>query len=258
MVSTYLALVMKHARGTRGLTQEQTAEAVHVSGSLIAMFETGRRVPHPDTARALDGLLETGDLIAKMAAEARRDAQPRWFRPWAEVEREATSLRCFQPVIIPGLLQTEGYARATLASGLHVPGKVEEHVTFRLERQALLDRAEPPLTTFVVDEAALRRGEPTVLKDQLLHLAEIGLRARVYVHVVPFGAGPYIGQSGPFTIAATGGGEHLAFLEDQLEGRVLADPKQVSALERAWDAVRAVALPRDQSRDLILKQVNEL
>lgn len=257
-VSTYLALVMKHARGNRGLTQEQTAEAVHVSGSLIAMFETGRRIPQPDTAERLDELLATGDLIGKMAAEARRDVQPRWFRPWAEVEREAGSLRCFEPVIVPGLLQTEGYARAVLGSGLHVPEKVEEHVTFRLERQALLHRADPPLTVFVVDEAALRRGDPTVRKEQLLHLAEIGLRPRVLIHVVPFEAGPYVGQSGPFTIAATGGGEHLAFLEDQVEGRVVTDPKQVSTLEQAWDAVRAVALPRDQSRELILKQVNEL
>ncbi|WP_405105668.1 helix-turn-helix transcriptional regulator [Micromonospora sp. NBC_01405] len=257
-MSAYLALVMKHARGKRKLTQDQTGEAVHVSGSLIAMFETGRRIPHPDTARRLDELLETGELIGRMAAEARRDAQPRWFRPWAEVEREATSLRCFEPVIIPGLLQTEAYARAALASGLLVPDKVDEHVAFRLERQALLDRPEPPLTTFVIDEAALRRGDPTVMKEQLLHLAEVGLRTRVLVHVVPYGAGPYIGQSGAFTLAEAAGGEHLAFLEDQLEGRVVADPKQVSALERAWEAVRAVALPRDQSRDLILKQVNEL
>ncbi|WP_229402564.1 helix-turn-helix domain-containing protein [Micromonospora okii] len=257
-MSAYLALVLKHERGKRGLTQDQVAEAVHVSGSLIAMFETGRRVPQPDTARRLDELLGTGDLFARMAVEARRDAQPGWFRPWAEVEREATSLRCFEPVIIPGLLQTEGYARAALASGLFVPEKVEEHVAFRMERQALLDRKEPPLTIFVIDEAALRRGEPAVLKEQLLHLAEVGLRTRVLVHVVPCDAGPYIGQSGPFTLAEAAGGEHLAFLEDQLEGRVLADPKRVSTLVRAWEAVRAVALPRDQSRDLILKQVNEL
>jgi hypothetical protein len=155
-------------------------------------------------------------------------------------------------------LQTEAYARAALTAGLATVEQAEQGAIARIERQAILDQADPPLTTFVIDEAALRREDPVILKEQLLHLVEIGQRLRVLIHVVPLAAGAYIGQSGGFTIATTIHGDTLGFVEDQLTGRVVADLAMVAQLERAWDAVRAVALPRDQSRDFIMRLVSEL
>ncbi len=257
-MSDYLGTVLKYARSTKGMSQEQTGEAIHLSSSMIAMIETGRRIPHPDIAARLDEFFGTGDLISKLTAEARSEVQPRWFLPWREVEQEATVLRCYEQGIIPGLLQTESYARAALTAGFATDEQAEQGAMARIERQALLEKNDPPLSTFVIDEVALRREDPVILKEQLLHLVEIGQRRRVIIQVVPIAAGAYIGQSGGFTIAATAGGDTLGFVEDQLAGRVIADLKQVALLERAWDAVRAVALPRDQSRDFILKVVDAL
>jgi transcriptional regulator with XRE-family HTH domain len=250
---------VKHLRSSKGLTQEQTATAVHVSTSLIAMIETGRRLPMPDTARRLDEHFDSGDLVQTMSAEARRGGHPDWFRPWADVEGEAIALRWHDPMIIPGLLQTEEYARAVLGSGLLTPERAESYLALRMERQeAVFGSGGQPVCTFLIEEGTLRRGDRAILKEQLLHLVEIGGRSRTFVHVVPADAGFHPGQNGPFILAGMADGERVGFVDDQLEGRVITDPVKVAALEQTWQAVSAVALPCDQSRDLITKSVNEL
>ncbi|GIG91078.1 DUF5753 domain-containing protein [Plantactinospora endophytica] len=136
--------------------------------------------------------------------------------------------------------------------------EMEKRLALRLERQrAVFEQDDPPLTTFVIGEVALRVGDPKVLREQLEHLLQFSARPRVIVHVVPATAGLWLGQSGPFVIASFEEGPDVAFLEDHLQGRVITDPRPVAALQRSWEIVRAVALPRDLSRDLILKLVNE-
>ncbi|MFC6019417.1 helix-turn-helix transcriptional regulator [Plantactinospora solaniradicis] len=252
-----LARVMRHFRSSQGFTQEQAGSAIKVSGSLIAAFETDRRIPKPDTAKRLDALFGTGDLMAGLAADARKGYAPDWFRPFGEYEREALALRTYEPLYVPGLLQTEAYAQAVLAGGLLDPEKAEELLAVRFERQAaILDGPRPPLTTFVIDEVALLRGDSQIMKEQLRHLLDLGARSRISLHLVPLSAGLYVGQSGPFTLASLEDGADVAFLEDQLAGRVITDPEQVAALTRVWDGVRSVALPRNLTHDAISKMVN--
>ena len=251
-VSAYLAVVVKHGRAAKGLTQEQAGEAIHYSGSLIGMIETGKRIPTPDVAARLDDLLGMDGLIIKLVEEARRDRAPAWFRPWAEIEREATSLRSYQASVLPGLLQTEAYARAVLSSGPLAGPDVDQFVAARLDRQAVtLERDRPPLAVFVMDEAALRRGKSETMHEQLNHLVKMSERSHVMVHVVPLSAGAHPGQAGPFVIAGFDEGDDVAYLDDQLQGRVVSESSQVAQLKRTWDAIRSVALPRDQSADLI-------
>ncbi|MEQ4301232.1 helix-turn-helix transcriptional regulator [Plantactinospora sp. B6F1] len=256
-MTSSLARIVRHFRSAKGLTQDQAASAIKVSGSLIAAFETDRRIPKPDTARRLDGLFGTGDLVERLASDARKGYAPDWFRSFDEYEREALALRKYEPLYIPGLLQTEAYARAVLAAGLLDAEKAEELLTVRFERQdAILNGPRPPLTTFVMDEAALLRGDPGIMKEQLRHLLDLGARPRVSLHVVPLAAGLYVGQSGPFTLASLEDGTDVGFMEDQLAGRVITDPEQVAALTRVWDGVRSVALPRNLTHDAISKLVN--
>ncbi|MGI5146906.1 DUF5753 domain-containing protein [Plantactinospora sp. CA-294935] len=175
-----------------------------------------------------------------------------------EYEREAVALRACNPLLVPGLLQTEAYARAVMETALHGTEEMEKRLALRLERQrAVFDRDDSPLTTFVIGEVALRVGDPKMLREQLEHLLRLSGRPRVIIHVVPATAGLWLGQSGPFVIASFDESPDVAFLEDHLQGRVVTDPRAVAALQRSWEIVRAVALPRDLSRDLILKLVNE-
>jgi transcriptional regulator with XRE-family HTH domain len=255
-LNQYLGRFVKHARMARQLTQEELAAAVRTSPSLIGMIETGRRVPKQDTARLLDEVLCTGDLIRDMSKQAHSGLQPGWFQPWPEIEAEACSIRWHEPHLIPGLLQTETYAGAVLASGLLPPERAEEYLATRMaRREAVMSRNDLPVCTFIIDEDALHRGSPVILKEQLDDLVAVGERRGIFVHVIPRTV-MHIGLSGPFVLASLDGGETVGYVDDQLSGRVTSDAELVAQLERSWQALCAVTLPRDQSRDLILKLVS--
>ncbi|WP_326560604.1 helix-turn-helix domain-containing protein [Micromonospora sp. NBC_01796] len=256
-----LSARLKQLRAERAVTQDQVADAIQVSSSLIAAFETNRLVPQPDTAATLDGYFGTGDEIQVTSTEARKERRPapNWFRPWREVEDSASLLRYFQATLIPGLLQTEAYAQAVFAgSGTLTADEVASRVAYRMERQSgILDRDQPPFCAFIVDESALRCGRSEIARDQLKHLADASDRTNLFVHVVPGAAGLYVGRSGSFALGTMLGGGMVGYLEDFYEGRVVAEPTRVGGLDRTWQAITAVALPCDQSRDLILKLVDE-
>ncbi|MEV4625563.1 helix-turn-helix transcriptional regulator [Micromonospora sp. NPDC049523] len=252
---------IKQLRAERAVTQDQVADAIQVSSSLIAAFETSRLVPQPDTAKALDEYFGTGDEIQQASAEARKDRRPApsWFLPWRHAEETAATLRYFQANLLPGLLQTEAYARAVFAStGLHTDEEVASRVALRMERQAtILDREDRPTFVFVLDAVTLRCGPPRIAKDQLLHLADVGARPNIFVHVVPDSAGLYAGRNGTFALATIEGGNMVGLLEDFYEDRVVAEPSRVTGMDRTWQAIGAVALPCDQSTNLILRLVND-
>lgn len=257
--------LMKQLRAERGITQDQLAEAIKVSKSLIGAFESRRLIPRPDTARRLDEYFGTGDQVQEASNEANkarrieREQQPTWFKPWREIEEQALTLRYFHNSLIPGLLQTEEYARTILDNGLRDPEEVERQVAIRMERQAkVLNRPDPPTCAVILDFAALRCPTPAMARNQLTRLLEEGERPRTFIHVIPEHVGMHPGRSGPFTLATLEGGYVAGYMEDLFEGRVFTDNARVTSLDRLWHAVNAVALNVDQTRDLIKKVVNEL
>ena len=238
---------LRVAMAEAGETAESLAERVGVDPKTAARWVTPGRVPHPRHRSAVSRAL--GREVGELWPEVVRRREPAWFRPWAEVEREATSLRSFEPSVLPGLLQTEAYAHAVLSSGPLADDEVEGYAAARVARQAaVFDRPRPPLTVFVVDEAALRRGEPEIMQPQLDHLVAMAGRPRVLLHVLPLRAGFHPGQAGPFVIASVDDGDDVAYLDDQAAGRMTKD---VAALWQVWDTLRSVALPRDQSIQLL-------
>lgn len=147
----------------------------------FASIENGRLVPKPDTALRLDEVLGANGEVVDAANKAREDAAAPWLRPWADHETEATLIRTFHPNLVPGLLQTEAYARAILAVGPHTLKQVEEMTATRLARQAAtLDRATPVTISAVVGEPALRCGDPVILAGQIRHLDQAGRAARCH------------------------------------------------------------------------------
>lgn len=247
------------------MTQDQLAEAVRVSKSLIAAFENHRLVPQPDTARQMDEFFGSGEQVREASAEAteerrvKREQQAPWFKPWREIEELATTLRYFNNSLIPGLLQTPEYARSVLDTGLRDQEEIERQLEIRMERQAkVLDRADPPACAFILDFAALRCATPAMARKQLSRLVEVGERPRTFVHVIPEHVGMHPGRSGSFILATLGEGIAAGYMEDLFEGRVFTDGGRVTGLDWTWQAVNAVALNVDQSRDLILKVVNAL
>jgi transcriptional regulator with XRE-family HTH domain len=233
---------LRLAREAAGLTREQAAEKTGLSASLIEKVERGV-VPVSETyvAAAASAFPPADGIYGRLRDDERREnAVPDWFRPWVEHEQEATEIRFYGPLLVPGLLQTEAYARALLGD--------DDRVTARMGRQRALDRAA---VTAVIDEGVLSRriGDAPTMADQLSLLATT---SRAVVQVLPATAETYLGMLGSFALALVDGVE-VAYAESPLRGIVLHDPGVVSDAKRLWDAIRGEALPRGQSRKLITK-----
>ncbi|MFB9237291.1 Scr1 family TA system antitoxin-like transcriptional regulator [Plantactinospora siamensis] len=241
------------ARTAAGLSRRELAEQVGCPELLVVKIEQACRVPPAEFAERCDKVLATDGLLARIRAGLGREALPPWLRDWSDIEREAVALRSYQPLVVPGLLQTEAYARALLAAGALRGDELEQQLAGRLERQVVLDREPPPRLDAVLDESVLHRlvGGRAVLRDQLLRMLALGRRKTVYLHVVPSGAGAYPGLHGAFVLATAPDGSDVGYLDGQLAGRVVERPSDLATLRRTWEEVRAEALPHRQSIELI-------
>ncbi|MFI2711733.1 DUF5753 domain-containing protein [Micromonospora sp. NPDC018662] len=250
----FLGAELRRARRERGLSQDDLAQRINYSASLVGMGEIGHRTPSQDFVARADAALEAGGLFGRLLVLVRADAAPPWLREWISVEREATLIRWFEPSLVPGLVQTEAYARAVLRGGRMLrESEVEQRITSRMERQAILGRETPPEVVAVVDEAVLRRavGEPAVMVEQFEHLLRVTEQPHVTVHVVPADAGMHAGLAGPFILARTPDGGEVAHLDNALRAHVTDRPDDVDNLRRRWESLRGEALPRRASRELI-------
>lgn len=245
--NSFFASELRRLRKARGWTREELARRMNFSESAVQKVELGQRAASPDIAEAADrafGLsAEFADHFKRMRQkELEPPAVPDWFQPYSEKEHEATRIWCFGLSVIPGLLQVEDYARALLAD--------EARVAARMERQDILARDSPPEFVAVIDERALRYlvGSSKVMYAQLEHLAAVG--GRLVIQVLPADCGTYRHLDGPFTIV-TSGDRDFAYAETPLEGFLRAEPEILSSARARWDLIRAEALPRRQSIDLI-------
>ncbi|MFD0819673.1 Scr1 family TA system antitoxin-like transcriptional regulator [Micromonospora zhanjiangensis] len=246
---------MRRARQAAGLSQEDLAAKISYSAAQVSAVERAARRPSGDLADRVDTVLGLDGRMSRLLGAIRHEGARPELRPWLIIEAEATAIRSFQLSVIPGLLQTEAYARVALtAGGVLPPAQVEEQATLRIERQAVLFRDEPPQAVFVIDEQVLRRpvGGPEVMREQLLHLARLSDGyPHIHIHVVPLSAGAYVGMDGPLAVATSPQGEVTCYLDGQLAGTLVESPTDVGAVLRRWEAVRGQALPIGQSRQLI-------
>jgi transcriptional regulator with XRE-family HTH domain len=243
---------LRVALSDTGHTTESLAEKVGVDPKTVGRWLTEDRIPHPRHRLAAAEALHRD--VSDIWPDTSRRRDPIWFRPWQEIEREAVSLRSYESVVLPGLLQTEAYARAVLTGGGLFPrGDVERHLAARLARQGILRQDEPPQFTAVVDEAVLRRpvGGRATMREQLRALVTACAEPHIRVHVVPSSVGAYAGLNGPFVIANSHDHRIAGYLDNQLQGQVISDPADIAAMMAAWENVRGEALTHWQSVDLI-------
>jgi hypothetical protein len=201
-------------------------------------------------------------LFVRVYALAQRwdGGYPSWFTEWLEAERRATSLCWWEPLLVLGLLQTPDYARAILAAGTDTTeDQLEELVSARIGRQAIFDRPAPPKLWAMMDEAVLHRliGSGKIMHAQLLHLADMFCHPSITVQIVPARAGAHAGLLGGFAIASIDSSPDIVYLETSADGQVLGKSSVVAKVTLRFNTLRAVALPRDDSRDLILKVAEE-
>ncbi|MFG2183365.1 helix-turn-helix domain-containing protein [Streptomyces abikoensis] len=254
---------LKKARTKSRLTQLQVAERMDWSPSKLIRIEAGQVGISTNDLRAL--LREYGITDAEQTeyflglARASRKMPYREYRgllakPYMDLlsyESSASIVRTFEPLLIPGLLQTEEYSRAlSRAFTPDMSGdRLERLIEIRQQRQELLDTEGRPEFFFVVDEAALHRwiGGPGVMRGQLNHLREMAARPGITVQVVPFRIGAHAGLQGPFILLEFDGEmDHILYQEKYAGESVFSDAPEATAeyLERFWDLER-LAPPDD-------------
>ncbi|NJP33913.1 DUF5753 domain-containing protein [Micromonospora thermarum] len=245
-------LALQAAMAKAGQTAESLAAQTGVDSKTAARWVSPGRVPQPRRRAQVAAIL--GRDVGDLWPDVLKRREPQWLREWVDWEREAVALRWFEHCWVPGLLQTEAYARATLAGEALTPAEVDELVASRIERQAILRRERPPLLTAVIFEGVLYQsayGNRQLMREQVEHLAEYATMTAVQVHIVPRDVGMYPGLGGGFIIAELPGGEHVAHVDSQAPAQILNQAADVATLSRRWERIRGDALSRNQSLNLI-------
>ncbi|MFF1460215.1 Scr1 family TA system antitoxin-like transcriptional regulator [Streptomyces sp. NPDC058330] len=250
-------------RVAAGLTQARLAELASVQLETIASIEQGRRSLLPDLARRLDELLDTkGALETAVDNMPEVDLIPVWAEQYMDLEREALALSWFENQVLPGLLQTERYARAVFRS--KVPAlsveDIEVQVTARVERQDILCRPTPPTLSFVISEAILRDrlGGTEVYAETLHHLRTCSDLPGITLQVMPLGRHAHAGLNGPFILLETPDHQHLAYTETQRGSQLISDPDGVSILAQKYAMLRTQALNTEDTKGLLDQLRGEL
>ncbi|MGO9780718.1 MAG: helix-turn-helix domain-containing protein [Streptosporangiaceae bacterium] len=263
--AAFLGAELRRARLAAGFSsQDALAAKLGFDRTVVVKAETGGRPPSADVLAAWCQACQLDEELFGRFATLARSADgpvPTWFEDWLEAESEALMLRIWQPVIIPGLLQTAEYARALFLVGQTDTSEdaIEALVTARLDRQEILERADPPDVMVVLDEAVLHRlvGSPEAMHGQLIRVTDLSMRSYISVQVVPVSNGANAGLGGGFAIASTDdmpGTLRMEGVEDQTTDKRSLVRKAAVTFER----LRGDALPRAASRDLILRLADEL
>ncbi|MFI1105391.1 helix-turn-helix domain-containing protein [Streptomyces melanogenes] len=258
---------IKVLRIRAGLTQRELGRLVGYTESQISSIERGVRVPQPDFLEKADKLLNAcGLLIAvkksiEKAQTKARVRHPGWFRDFARAEAESSVLHEYSTQAVPGLLQTEEYARAlfTQRRPLLDEATIEKRVADRLARQQIFERWPPPTFSFVLEEALLHRpiGGPTVRANQLRQLLRIGQLRPVELQVMPTDREECPGVDGPFTLLTPKGQRQVAYTEVQGYSRLITDPQEVGVFTERYGIIRAQALTPRESMSLIEKMLGD-
>lgn len=249
-------------RRAAGLTQVALAERVGVDEETIASIEQGRRTLKEDLAALLDELLDTkGALAVALAHMPEVDLFPRWAEEYIDLEREALALSWYDNQVLPGLLQTPAYARAVFLNDVPAltEDEIEQRVTVRMERQEILHRKEPPTISFIVSEVTVmdRLGGDDVYLGQLRHLCEQAELPCVTLQIMPIGRDFHAGLVGPFTVIETVDHQRIGYTEAPRRGWLIADPDEVSYLDRRYAMLRSQALNPRETKSLLDHLVGE-
>ncbi|MFC0865804.1 helix-turn-helix domain-containing protein [Sphaerimonospora cavernae] len=272
-----LAAELQRLRKSAGLTRDQVAEHAGCSPVTVTRIEAATTAPAVAlVAMMLDlyGITpERREALLQLARDARKrgwwykqsEAIPEWFQSYVGLEEEAATFREYQPEFVPGVLQTEGYARAVLTSAPapHPEEELERRLAIRMERQErVLARQDPPRMHFVLNEAVIRRpaGGPAPMREQLRRLVELSETEHVTLQVLPFAAGLHPAMDGGFTLLRfpKPSDPETVYVEYWQGSVYLEDQSEVDAYVLLFDSLQARALGADETRSLIAQVAREL
>ncbi|MFG2717923.1 helix-turn-helix domain-containing protein [Streptomyces sp. NPDC048416] len=247
-----------------GLSRVQFAALVRFSKHTVESVELGRRMPDEQfVERAEEALGNTGALRKAARHLTRGEAGlAAWFRRWARLEKVAVSLCTYECRLVPGLLQSQEYARTVFEGTIPVitDEELETLLAVRMERQRMLYERPVVPFSFIVEEYVFRRRFAGVeqMRTMLDHVLEHSAPRNVTLQIVPLEAGLHACLDGPVRLLESGEGRRFAYSEGQQNGRLIGDVKEVSLLQQRYDRLRSQALNPEDSRGLLERLRGEL
>ncbi|MFJ6012877.1 helix-turn-helix domain-containing protein [Streptomyces sp. NPDC092952] len=263
-----LGKMIKQMRENLKMSQRQLAADTHVSEDLISSMERGVRTPQPDFLDLADDVLGAQNVLRASIEEVRealakaRTRHPDWYRGYAALERAAAQINDYNNQAIPGLLQTEAYARAIFSQRRPLLSEaiIEKRIADRLDRQRVFERWPSPEVHFILDESVLMRpiGGRDVHREQLGRLLEIGRLRTVNLQVMPLDRIEQPSIDGPFTLLTQPGKQQLGYLEIHGNPKLVVAPEEVRVLAARYGIMQSVALTPGESAIMIEKMRREL
>ncbi|MEU6799603.1 helix-turn-helix domain-containing protein [Streptomyces neyagawaensis] len=253
----YYGWELRRQREAHGLRQSQLGDIIFCTGSLIGQIETTKKIPTREFSERVDAALGTDGVFSRLIGLVLRSQLPSWFQPYAEMEAKATYISTYQAQVVYGLLQTEEYARAVLATGM--PDDLDGLVAARMERQRILEREQPPLSWAILDEAVLHRpiGGPEVMRGQLARLLEFTGHRWMRVQVLPYRTGEHASLDGAFNLLRFEDDPDIIYTEDLISGHMTANPDAIREAARRYAHLQAAALSVEASAALITRVMEE-
>jgi transcriptional regulator with XRE-family HTH domain len=259
-----LGRTLRFLREKAGKSLGQLADETGYDKSYLYRLEAGERLSKVAVMEDLDAYYGAGDLLVRLWRDARKDVIKDKYKAFMELEATARVMWMFQ-LRVPGLLQTEDYARTVLSglSGAQTTAgngdEVEEQVAARMGRQELLYRDSAPNVRVILDEGALRRSVPDakVWADQLSRLVDAAELPSVALQVLPFAAGVHDLMDSHLWLFWQRTGDPVAYVEGNGFGKLIDDPDKVLAYRSSYDLVRDAALTPTESTTFIKRLLEE-
>ncbi|MBA9002650.1 helix-turn-helix domain-containing protein [Thermomonospora cellulosilytica] len=250
-----IAFYLRAFREQHGQSTRRLGELTGDSAATVSRLETGKARLDETRAKTYDRVWDTRGLFQNLVWYASIGHDPQWWSQYVELEQRAGVIKMFEASLIPGLLQTEDYARAVIEAG--GPLDAGKALQQRMERQAMLDRPHPPFLSVLLSQAALEWpiGSPEIMREQLARLLELSERSHVVIRVIPrtWDVGAYPGVDGSFRLMIGDDFGEVAYTESPGKGRLVSAPSEVQTYVIRYDRISAKALPEAPSRELIKK-----
>lgn len=268
---------LRQIREHRGLSIPEAARLLNRDPSAVSKAETGNRgIRRPALENMLDRYGISDEALREHLFALARDSYKKgWWQQHGgmlspetmdliSLEADALSMEFFELTLIPGLLQTEAYARAVISVGFagQAPERLDRLVAIRLKRQEVLTKSDPPRLLAIIDEAALRRqvGSPEVMRGQLRKLITLSGLAHVTLQVLPFSTGEHGGMTGGFKILRVGeiGDLSVVVVDSLTQISYREQDHEIHAYSAAFSHLSTTALPESDSRELIQRLLSEI
>jgi transcriptional regulator with XRE-family HTH domain len=254
----WLAYDLRRYRLARGESATKVAGIMGCSRAHVSNFEAMNRRPSEKNLKPLDGAWRTNGHFVRIFTFARRDHNPNWYVEHLHYEARAHTVRMFEGLTVPGLLQTEDYARVAISA--EGDADVDKAVADRMARQAILTRNPPTRLSFLLDECVIDRpvGGPAVMRAQLARLLELSSLPNVTIRIVPRDLGYHLGLSGSFKVMGCDPEGDVGYSEACEGGRLILDNGEARRLVVRFEEIGADALSRSASRDVIQRAMETM